>query len=142
MLGVAVLAVKFIVAFLKGGEPIKVTVERYKTTGIPFTEVAIPRELRYVESYILQKLKFTGDDYDTLIARFLHSINVHDGTLQIPEYMYNGVIKKMMWEYSKKFGSLDVKLNAKDLLTPEVVSLPIADQDKDAFHRFCLQHSI
>ena len=141
-LGTAILVLKLTVAFLKGGEPVKVTAERFKTDGIPFTEVAIPRELRGVEQYILQKLKVDGDDYESLMGRFLHSINVHDGSRQLPDYFYNGVVKKMMWEYNKKFGNLNVKLGATGLLKPELVTDPIADNERDAFRRFCLDHTL
>ena len=102
---------------------------------------AIPHEFDMLEECIFTKLKIAGDTHDMVVNRFLTLIGAHDGSAQIPSHLHNPVAKKMVWEYRRKFGTLNYKAGEVGLLTSDEVLRPITDSDKGAFHDFCLDLS-
>ncbi len=102
---------------------------------------SIPAEFDMLESFVLRMLRGAGDSSTVTMAKFLHRINVHDGSISIPAYLKNGVVMKMLFEYKLRTGNLNYPVSRTGL-TPEDILRPLPDADKDAFHRFCLDTSL
>lgn len=135
---------KWLLIFLKGEskESLRETINRLNTIGFSFTEIRVPSKLRLIEQLIMTTMTNPGDDYKVIMGRFLTSINMHDGTRHYPNYLHNGLVKKMMWEYEKKVGDLNVAPTRTDFPSFDEIRSPIADAEKLAFAQFCIKHTM
>ena len=102
----------------------------------------IPPDYDMLEQYILMALKLGGDTHKALLGRFLGKINANDGTAIFPSYLHNGVAKKMLWEYRKKFGNLEFEIGRRNTLSVQEVLAPLQDTERNDFHQFCLELSM
>lgn len=142
-MAIAFVVVKILIGLLnnESEETIKQTIDRLKTEGMTFTQYNVPDELQALEKTVLRKLVQPSDNHLTLMARFLQQIGVQYPN-EIPNYLYLPVIKKMMWEWSRKYGKLTVPLHLKGLLTIDEVLNPIDPKDQMEFHDFCVRHTV
>lgn len=140
-LGAIYIAARLFFWWLKG---VKLQPTKNATVGFVRREMRenyIPAEFDFIEQFLLSKLRTNGEDGRTTMAGFLKSIGVHDGSRHFPDYFYNGVAKKMLWEYRRKYGHLEYP-KTKGTITINEVSQPIDEKDRDAFHEFCMQHTL
>ena len=83
-----------------------------------------------------------GDSLRTVTGRFLQMINVDSSSFDYPDYFYNVIAIKMLWEYRKKFGTLEIEIGKPGTLSLQEVMLPIPAANKLDFHQFCLAQAL
>ena len=118
------------------------------TTPIPnadryfeMNQNVIPWPLSNIQEFIMVKLRVPSDKWSTYMGRFLGVINATDGSAVFPAYLQNGVAKKILWQYYRKFGSLKYDFQNSGTLSVEEVLTPLTDAEKIPFHEFCVLHS-
>jgi hypothetical protein len=102
-----------------------------------------PAEFDHHESKLV-KLLSSGDKegYSVIVCKFLSIINAHEMGQPLPEYLINGITKKMMYEYCRKNGSLMCEYSTKaPRLKIEEVLRPLGNDEREKFVNFCIEHS-
>jgi hypothetical protein len=104
-------------------------------------QTVIPLPLANIQEFVMVKLRLPTDKWQTYMGRFLGAINATDGSAVFPTYLQNGVAKKILWQYYRKFGSLTYDFQQSGTLSVDEVLSPLKDDEKILFHEFCITHS-
>ena len=118
-------------------DEIQETTRRLETEGHEFSCSSVPYELRDMRTLITKQLHKPGDDDAAINARFLEVINAHNGQGNIPNFYYDGIVLKMMYEFKNKYGKLKVPSSWKNFLSEAEVMRPLKASEKTKFRKFC-----
>lgn len=148
--GLLVMAGHGAVLFMCGGaivgfQILKVALNRYADNHVkdmPKVSLTISETcVRFgtIEDIIFQQLQTAGDSYAQVLLKFLCLIKAHEFHKPVPPYFTSPIIKKVMYEYKRKYGNLDFPILTTQTVTLEEALTPLKDDaEREDFTRFCV----
>jgi len=134
-------ALKLVFKTMANIPAVKEREEEFNTTGYELSVSSLPYEMNLLKQFFMTIYYKNGDQFADTVSRFLTAVNVNGVNQHLPDYLYDGIVLKLMWEYHKKYGSLSFTNGSTNSITEAEALKPLSVVEEPDFHRFCLKHT-